>query len=140
MPKDIQVYLKVGMTSLNTDPVVSVLWEQIEPEVATLGADNSIFVQEDLVYKNTDAVIPVKASSFNFMSSKQPVKVKATVTTEEGLVNYDIYEFYLNDPPVAGTFTAEVVWSEDGEDDFESIKSFWAIELTEFYDDSDDEE
>ena len=95
---------------------------------------------ENLVYKNTDSVIPIKASSFNFMNSKQPVKVKATVTTEGGLVNYDLYEFYLNDPPVAGTFTTKVVWSEDGEDDYESIKSYWAIELTDFYDDSDDEE
>jgi hypothetical protein len=89
------------MRADDDDSIVSIVWTQLEPEVASLSDSASIFTanEETGAYYNTESIIPLNAQSFNFMSSKQPVKVQVTVTTASGLRNYDIYEFYLNDVP-----------------------------------------
>jgi hypothetical protein len=77
IPKDYQVYLKVNIVADEDDAISSILWTQIEPEIVAPGDDHSIFMETDTVgvYYDYESVIPVKASSFNFMGSKQAVKV-----------------------------------------------------------------
>lgn len=72
------------------------------------------------------------------MSSKQPVKVQVTVTTAGGLQNYNLYEFYLNDPPVTGDINTDIVWHAENKDILASIDSIVHCDLVDWYDDSDD--
>lgn len=72
------------------------------------------------------------------MASSRPVKVQATITTASGLQNYDVYEFYLNDPPATSEMEQDIVWTEDDSDAFKSIDSIVKYKLGDWYDNSDD--
>ena len=52
-------------------------------------------------------------SAFNFMSQAQAVKVRVDVTTDTGKKGYDIYEFYLNAPPLSDPLVLGIaVWPQ----------------------------
>ena len=78
--------------------IVSILWEQLEP--LPIKENIVIFVTtKDGDIANKEAVVQMKMTAFNFMSSDQVVKVKCTVTNSIGETAYDVYEFYINESP-----------------------------------------
>jgi len=135
IPKDIQAYLKAEIDNTGGGEVLTVVWEQLEPEPTV--DEMVIFpktVDGDL--DNKQAVIKLKMSAFNFLASSQVVKVKVTVTNSAGDIAYDIYEFYLNDPPVVGTLTSTVTGGSGASGT--ALTSLYHLKLSDWYDSSDD--
>ena len=71
------------------------------------------------------------------MSTSQVVQVQVTVTNEQGEVAYDIYEFYINDAPNVGEIA---ISAHDESGNGTAIDSLYHIQLTNWYDSTDDTE
>lgn len=87
---------------------MSIQWEQLEPS-ATSDQVNIFTQDSNGDYITNTAMIKMKMSAFNYMSSTQVVKVQCTVTNSFGQIAYDVYEFYLNSPPTVGVSVVSLV-------------------------------
>lgn len=70
--------------------------------------------------------------------SRDAVKVNVTVTNSYGDIAYDIYEFFLNDSPFTGDMGANVAGNYIATSSFQAVNDLIQVNLTRWYDSSDD--
>ena len=70
------------------------------------------------------------------MSSKQVVKVKCSVTNSIGETGYDIYEFYLNVPPIVGTMDLNIIDTVTPAG--KTMESIFHVNIKNWFDESTD--
>ena len=117
--------------------ITSIKWTQLEPDT-TSNPDSLIFSDKDVVagtFKDDTAVIKMKMSAFNYVSQSEVFKVQCTVINSAGDTQYDILEFYINEPPRMSSFEI----TRPGPTDYgRTFETTFPITLTGYYDSIDD--
>jgi hypothetical protein len=100
IPKDQQTYIRAIINNQDGGDILSILWEQLEPEVPQDKQEMLVFsVSSDGEIENKGPSVRLRMTALNYIAATQVIKLKCTVTNSMGEIAYDIYEFFQNAPP-----------------------------------------
>jgi hypothetical protein len=72
------------------------------------------------------------------MGFRDAVKVNVTVKNSFGDIAYDIYEFFMNDSPFTGDMAVNLAGLPTFTQGFRAVDDLIQVNLTKWYDSSDD--